>query len=63
MYCGNCGKEIKEDDIFCGNCGEKVISKVKITEKKQNINDKIKNNVKIKKISLNKIIIFIIFRI
>ena len=60
MYCGNCGREIKIDDKFCDNCGERVISKVKITEKEQNINDKIKNDVKIKKISLNKIIIFII---
>ena len=24
MFCENCGKELKEDDLFCENCGTKV---------------------------------------
>lgn len=25
MYCGNCGKEIKEGSAFCPACGAKVV--------------------------------------
>jgi len=25
MYCGNCGKEIKDDSLFCEYCGTKVV--------------------------------------
>ena len=24
MFCSNCGKQIKDDDIFCNNCGLKI---------------------------------------
>ena len=37
MYCGNCGREIKDDDKFCGNCGQKVvIENIDINNEKNN---------------------------
>ncbi len=37
MYCGNCGREIKDDDKFCGNCGQKVvIENIDINDEKDN---------------------------
>ena len=37
MYCGNCGREIKDDDKFCGNCGQKVvIGNIDINDEKDN---------------------------
>jgi len=25
QYCGKCGEEIKEGEIFCGECGKRII--------------------------------------
>jgi len=33
MFCKNCGKEIKEDDVFCENCGAKVSKPLKTNDK------------------------------
>lgn len=37
MYCGNCGREIKDNDKFCGNCGQKVmLENIDINDEKNN---------------------------
>ncbi len=36
MYCGECGKKLKEGALFCGNCGHKIESikePIKVTKK------------------------------
>lgn len=35
MYCRNCGKEIKDNDIFCWHCGAKQNDTKENNEKKE----------------------------
>ena len=36
MYCGNCGKQIRNEEKFCPNCGRPVIvQQEKVQERKQ----------------------------
>lgn len=56
MFCGNCGKEIKENDVFCGNCGAKVS---KTTNSNENERSKSNNKKKVIKITLTRLILIV----
>lgn len=40
MYCGNCGKEIKDGSAFCPFCGDNIMDTEKITFQTDNTTDK-----------------------
>jgi len=44
MYCGNCGKELKEGANFCGNCGNKVKIERELKNSSKNLEYVIKEN-------------------
>lgn len=39
MFCQNCGKKIKENDVFCGSCGAKVITSSENAQKSSDDNE------------------------
>lgn len=43
MFCPNCGKEIKDDDLFCSECGWKKGTKVEIKNSKSSKNGSLKH--------------------
>ena len=45
MFCPNCGKEVKDDDLFCAECGWKKGTKVEIDSIKSNKSGGIKLNI------------------
>ena len=56
MYCGNCGKEVNDNDLFCGNCGAKIDKTSKLNENKNIQAD----NKKVIKITLTKLILIVL---
>ena len=59
MYCGKCGKEVNDNDLFCGNCGAEV--NVTSTKSQEIKNEKVKlDKKKAIKISLTRLILVII---
>ena len=49
MFCGNCGKEMKEGAGFCSNCGKKIGASGAGTSQSSQLKDAQKNTVKTKR--------------
>ena len=60
MYCGNCGKELKENAKFCGNCGNEVKIEGNIKSDTKNFEEEKKETKEFIKKTLKKIIIVVL---